>query len=477
VDESIYYSEDPQYANVNNNLDPSLPPPPPPEPEEEMIEMEEEEEPEGPPNLFNNLWNIAQSSLNDISAHHRERAENGDPNDVSPAVDLLLSTAGSVGNEVAEYDPTKTRNKDTLGAVTGFFNNLGGASLDTIGKTAERTFANVTSDTWFQEKVSDGVSYVFGVPQDTAQQIDLVQGGDSDSDLAAGDDSSSSFLDDGICEVEWNANYMGDLLNNGHETIVGSEGECCDYCEMVDGCNAWVYCGYLEGCGTPYYKQGECYLKYQKHPQNKKAYERGISDQTGGYVLWTSGIVKSKTYGEGVVQKSYSSDPPSVEKREVIHVSDIPGTWYFNGIPHVSPGYDPTDRAQVMKANPVQCGDYNLLPGVASYNKDYNMRLQTPAVTPGGMVLLLWSNSPGNTVLPSGYMGSPCGPLDLQIHAGSGGLMWDQQISKANSDGSATFVLDGVNVANGNKCTTFLYQYVDIATCKVSLVLDTRFGL
>ena len=327
----------------------------------------EEEKVEGPPNLFNNLWNIAQTSLNDISAHHQERNENGEPNDVSPAVDLLLSTAGGLGNEVADFDPSKTRGKDTLGAVTGFFNNLGDASLKTIGKTAEQTIANITSDTWFQEKVSDGVSYVFGV-RDTAsaEQIQLQDQDPSDADSS----SDSSFLDDGVCEIEWNANYMGELLNDGHETIVSSEGECCDFCEAIDECNAWVYCGLPDGCGAPYYKYGECYLKYQRYPQNKKAYERGISDSTGGYVLWTSGIVKSKTYG-GVHQKSYAPpDPPTVSEREVIHVSDIPGTWYFNGIPHVSPGYDPTDQAKaVMKARPIQCGDYNLMPGVASYNK------------------------------------------------------------------------------------------------------------
>ena len=108
------------------------------------------------------------------------------------------------------------------------------------------------------------------------------------------------------------------------------------------------------------------------------------------------------------------------------------------------------------------------------------MRLEAPGATPGGMVLLLWSNSAGNSVLPGGFMGSPCPALDLQIYFPlnqQGGVQWDQQIAKAGADGSATFVLEGVNVSNGNKCTNFLYQYVDIATCKVSLVTDTRQGL
>ena len=106
------------------------------------------------------------------------------------------------------------------------------------------------------------------------------------------------------------------------------------------------------------------------------------------------------------------------------------------------------------------------------------MRLDTPGVTPGSPVLLLFSESAGNSVLPSGYMGSPCYTLDLQIYYPQySGAAWGQMVSRADEKGSATFVLDGVNASSGNACRKYLYQYIDVATCMVSEVLDTRKGL
>jgi len=418
---------------------------------------------EKPDNLFENLWNIASGTLTNIAKS--TNSEGGEPSDVSQAVDLFLDTTGSVGNTVADFDSTKTRNKNTGDGFLGFFNNLGGASGKTIGRTVEAAAMDVTSNEWFQGQVVDGVSGLFGAaPADT---------GAGDAAAAPANPPSASgypTIEGGMCELEWNSNYQGELLNNGHETILMSEGECCQLCDSIEECNTWVFCGDPNGCGAPYYAPGECYLKHQKYPQNRKAYERGQG------VHWTSGI---KAYAQGdqsFTMKSFTSPQEAID-RDIIHVSGKPKTWYFDDIPLVSPGLDPS-RNGVMRAKVEQCGNYNLLPGVASYNKDFNMRLATPGATPGGPVLLLWSNSAGNSLLPGGFMGSPCGPLDLQLYFPQySGTGWDQQIARADDSGTATFFPEHVNLSNGNKCTTYLYQYVDIATCKVSRVLDTRQGL
>ena len=100
---------------------------------------------------------------------------------------------------------------------------------------------------------------------------------------------------------------------------------------------------------------------------NKKAYERGISPKTGLNVMWTSGVVKNRQAHPDFIMKSNSNNNDQLD-RDIFYVSGKPSTWYFDGVPHVSPGYDPS-QVVVMKAEPLQCGDYNLLPGVASYNK------------------------------------------------------------------------------------------------------------
>ena len=432
-----------------------------------------------------------------MSGLSEENKENNP--DLSNALDLFLDTAGGVGADVAEFDESRTRDKGTLDGLTGFFNNVADAGSRKIGTTIETAMSNVTSNAWFQGKVVDGVTNMMNTgPADP--------NGGSEAEAYA-DERGYPTTEDGVCEVEWGANYMGEVLNDGHRTILMSEGECCSLCERTEGCNAWVYCGDQYGCGTPYYKYGECYLKYQTRPQIRGAYERGEG------VYWTSGILipppapvrtlsrpepqqsdGGGNYQEPLVQKSYSSsgyqEPTAARNtyadtsaqntdmdRNVLYVSGRPQTWYFDDIPVVTPGYDPSKNT-VMKAKVEQCGDYNLLPGIASYNRDFDMRLDTPGVTPGSPVLLLFSESAGNSVLPSGYMGSPCYTLDLQIYYPQySGAAWGQMVSRADEKGSATFVLDGVNASSGNACRKYLYQYIDVATCMVSEVLDTRKGL
>ena len=204
-------------------------------------------------NIFDNLWNVAQSSFQSISDHQRQSSPDGQ-SDLSSAMDLFLDTTGQLGEEVVGYDADNAENKGTIGGVVGFFDNLANAGSKQIGRTAEKALVDVTGDTWVQEKLAEGVTSMFGVDNTAAQEIDLQEG-----EVGVG----VSFQEEGACEVEWNANYMGELLNNGHETILQSEGECCEFCSSIPECNTWVYCGNPSGCGTPYYKYGECYLKHQ----------------------------------------------------------------------------------------------------------------------------------------------------------------------------------------------------------------------
>ncbi len=110
-----------------------------------------------------------------------------------------------------------------------------------------------------------------------------------------------------------------------------------------------------------YYRPGECYLKHQRYPQNRKAYERGPG------VFWTSGIVapRAAPANQAFTAKSFTSAQEAID-RDIIHVSGKPKTWYFDDIPLVSPGFNPS-QSGVMRAQVQQCGNYNLLPGVASY--------------------------------------------------------------------------------------------------------------
>ena len=107
---------------------------------------------------------------------------------------------------------------------------------------------------------------------------------------------------------------------------------------------------------------------------------------------------------------------------------------------------------------------------VATYNKDFNMRLEAPQATSGGLVVLLWSDVEGRSALPAKFRGSSCGQLPLSMGQPSGSLS-----SQANADGIAEFIVDGVNKSSG-QCSKFIYQYVDLGSCKVSAVLDTRTG-
>lgn len=94
--------------------------------------------------------------------------------------------------------------------------------------------------------------------------------------------------------------------------------------------------------------------------------------------------------------------------------------------------------------------------------------------------MLIWSEAIGETTLPSGYMGTQCPPLDLQLYAPAdqfGKELWDQDVAEADENGVAEFILQGMNHSNDEQCTKYVFQYIDVATCKVSLLYDTRLGL
>ncbi len=239
--------------------DPYVAPPPPPQPQPQpqpapAAGPDAGMAPEGdadaaapaPDNLFDNIWNIASKSLANIAKS--TDGEDGDPSDLSQAVGLFLDTTGSVGNTVADLDSSRTRNKNTGDGFLGFFNNLGGASSKTIGRTIESAAMDVTSNEWFQGQVVNGVSGLFGAaPADTGN-------GDEAPAAPANPISADGYptIEGGKCEVEWGANFMGDLLNDGHNTVLMSEGECCQLCNEIEECNTWVFCGDPNGCGAPY---------------------------------------------------------------------------------------------------------------------------------------------------------------------------------------------------------------------------------
>ncbi|KAF5188178.1 peptidyl-prolyl cis-trans isomerase [Thalictrum thalictroides] len=89
----------------------------------------------------------------------------------------------------------------------------------------------------------------------------------------------------------------GAAVKWGSEFKFNSSEECCRACKSMctgkDGpclCDSWVFCGNKEACGS---KFGECWLKKQK---DTLAPER---QDSGGSVIWTSGVIFGK--GEGIV--------------------------------------------------------------------------------------------------------------------------------------------------------------------------------
>ncbi|QDZ22264.1 Apple domain-containing protein [Chloropicon primus] len=420
-------------------------------------------EPE-PSNLFDNLWNIAQKTVSAVS----DAAVEADPEnaEAANAWNVVMNTAGSVGSTIVGSDPGNAENKGTVEGAKGFVDNLGSMSGDEWKDLVDSTITDLTSDKFVQQKAADTLSGLLGAPPSDAQQLDLGSGGyydyyDDDGYYYDGDgyygDSGLEVIrgtreDPRVCEVEYNANYEGELLSEGKVPFAESEGECCSLCRSTAGCNTWVYCGEKTGCGAPYYEYGQCYLKKQDYPENRKAYERGDG------VYWTSGIVRESGYQ--ITKKSYSDGAGGEMGREVLHVSGVPATWRFDN--------QVVEADSPMTPRVVQCGSFNVLPGVASYNKDFNMRIEAPAVTRMRRVLLVWSDATGSVTLPSGFKGSPCGQLPLGLGAPKGSLM-----ATADREGSADFILDGINKSSGT-CHKFLYQYVDLATCKVSALLDSR---
>ena len=252
-------------------------------------------------NLLDNLWNIAHKTSKTIS-------DNADPENehTAKALSAIMDTAGSVGKDVASLDPSKTEGKSTVDGFVGFFENLGDQSITDLGRLADSALTDLTADPWVQNQVAGGLSQIL-----TGEAITInVDGGPADDPYGDYYDDDNS----GACEVEYSANYMGgewwqdtltnrkiereraitavgtdtrdtsssppplslplpfsELLNDGHQTIARDEGECCRMCQATAGCSVWVYCGSPNGCGAPYYKQGECYLKKSSVSQQRRA--------------------------------------------------------------------------------------------------------------------------------------------------------------------------------------------------------------
>ena len=367
--------------------------------------------------------------------------------DSANVLNVLMDAVGGVGDFITGVDTSKTDGKSTVSGAEGFIDNTQLMSGEDIGRLADSTLTKLTSSDYVQQQVANSISNLLGTG-DVDMRGDDPQGYDDYYGYGGDYQPPRS----GSCEVEYNANYEGTVLNANELSTAQTAAGCCELCQQHEECNVWVYCGEQTGCGAPHYEFGQCYLKRQEFPRSRKAYERGEG------VYWTSGIVVG---GDGIIAKSYSQAAQDMS-REVLYVSGVPATWTFDG--------EELDPNAPMTPKRVQCGSYNTIRGVATYNKDFNMRLEAPQATSGGLVVLLWSDVEGRSALPAKFRGSSCGQLPLSMGQPSGSLS-----SQANADGIAEFIVDGVNKSSG-QCSKFIYQYVDLGTCKVSAVLDTRSG-
>ena len=458
-------------------------------------------------NLVDNIWTMVEGALGSGG-----KSNGGNGNGKGDAMSfgrVVVQTIGNVGDTIADVDPSNTRNKSTTPGLVGFVDNLSQAGAGTLLRTAESALTNITSDRWMQNQIGRAIS-----------------GSIERSINGGGNQRNRNQTDGGQCEIERNANYVGKLLNNGHETIVSDASKCCQLCQRNPECNAFVYCGKKEGCGTPYYVQGECYLKRQENPAQKQAYERGQ------HVAWTSGITvkvesrapraqqdrnKQQSAAGGGVQSAGARGQPTrrgwpSEKaanarqdsfapqqnraagmdaakhdgsRDVLYVSGKPVTWIIDDVAY---GAGHEEGSEGLQAKAIACGQFNTQPGVASFNRNLDMQIDARGATPGGPVLLLWSRNAGRSTLPRNYLQSGCGELALSIQtdpAIASTDVWDHAVARADeggkggreggeASGTARFTIRGMN---GDRCRAFLFQFVDVATCKTSPVYNTKEGL
>jgi hypothetical protein len=67
-----------------------------------------------------------------------------------------------------------------------------------------------------------------------------------------------------VCQIEDNANYKGDPVNDGSTLLADSAEACCAECAEHSRCNSFVYCGEEAGCDSDLYLYAhrECWLKW-----------------------------------------------------------------------------------------------------------------------------------------------------------------------------------------------------------------------
>lgn len=71
-------------------------------------------------------------------------------------------------------------------------------------------------------------------------------------------DSQSITKTGGSCNVQWNADYSGDgVINDGHNTITGSNEECCNLCNSRSDCKTWTRISWTKDWN----KEGECWMR------------------------------------------------------------------------------------------------------------------------------------------------------------------------------------------------------------------------
>jgi len=115
--------------------------------------------------------------------------------------------------------------------------------------------------------------------------------------------------DDKECHSFENTDFDGYAVTWGSQNIQTNAEACCKSCKdfvpvapSYYPCNIWVWCGKENGCFAPAageFKYGQCWLKYQEHPEDpqvnmKGAYSRqylNMHPTAPSIVDWTAGIV------------------------------------------------------------------------------------------------------------------------------------------------------------------------------------------
>ncbi|GMH33444.1 hypothetical protein BSKO_01278 [Bryopsis sp. KO-2023] len=119
---------------------------------------------------------------------------------------------------------------------------------------------------------------------------------------------------DGQCLMLPHTDFVGDALVWGYGNKKESAGDCCAQClnykpkEGELGCNLWVYCGDEEACGSQY---KDCWIKHLLHAEYTRP-------NRGPKVIFTAGLVNSRSIYETVVEQGMQSTPENDRKYHVV---------------------------------------------------------------------------------------------------------------------------------------------------------------